>query len=249
MNNQQIVSRKPHEIIRYLGIFYDGEGSSKPTLDKIQNKIEQFLILIHYKKITPSQIFSLFNLILQPSLEYLLQITPIHFNIQNKLSRLFTIHAKKMLALAKNTNNITLTNPLAFNLPTLNNIIQKVSVSNTERIFNSIPILKEIGISRIKSWLTKIWAPKLTTNLLTHHYRKTQNFTLLFHLSQIAQNNISLSIFSQISSYPSLIPENTHTIYDILLSNPPTSTTNSLRNNKIMFIKQITTANNLDILL
>jgi hypothetical protein len=153
-----------------------------------------------------------------------------------------------MLALAKNTNNITLTNPLAFNLPTLNNIIQKVSVSNTERIFNTIPILKEIGISRIKSWLTKIWAPKLTTNLLTYHYRKTQNFTLLFHLSQIAQNNISLLIFSQISSYPSQIPENTHTIYDILPPNPPISTTNSLRNNKIMFVEQITTANNLDIL-
>jgi len=81
MNNQQIVSRKPHEIIRYLGIFYDSEGSSKPTLYKIQNKIEQFLTLIHYKKITPSQISSLFNLILQLSLEYLLQITLIHFNI------------------------------------------------------------------------------------------------------------------------------------------------------------------------
>jgi hypothetical protein len=155
-NNLIITPRKAEDIIRYLGIFYDGNGSSKPTLDTIFNKIENFFMLIKYKKITPSQISSLFNLILQPSLEYLLQITPIHKSTQLKLSRLFTIQTKKMLALAKNTNNITLTNPLSFNLPTLNNIIQKVSASNIERIFNTSPILKNIGLLRIKSWLTKI---------------------------------------------------------------------------------------------
>ena len=55
-----------------------------------------------------------------------------------------------MLALAKNTNNITLTNPLSFNLPTLNNIIQKVSVSNIERIFNTFLVLKNIRLLHIK---------------------------------------------------------------------------------------------------
>ena len=150
-NNLIITPRKPEDIIRYLGIFYDGNGSSKPTLDTILNKIKNFFILIRYKKITPSQISSLFNLILQPSLEYLLQITPIHKNTQQKLSCLFTIQTKKMLALTKNTNNITLTNPLSFNLPTLNNIIQKVSASNIEHIFTSNSLLKNIRISHIKS--------------------------------------------------------------------------------------------------
>src|SRR6185436_8260677 len=106
MNQQNILPRKPQDVIRYLGIFYDGKGSSKPTLDQIQNKIENFFILIRHKKITPSQISLLFNLILQPSLEYLLQIILIHTNTRFKFSRLFTIHTKKMLSLAKNTNNI-----------------------------------------------------------------------------------------------------------------------------------------------
>ena len=56
-----------------------------------------------------------------------------------------------MLSLAKNTNNIILTNPLSFNLPTLNNIIQKISASNIERTFNSNSILKDLGLLRIKS--------------------------------------------------------------------------------------------------
>jgi len=248
MNQQNILLRKPQDVIRYLGIFYDGKGSSKPTLDQIQNKIENFFILIRHKKITPSQISSLFNLILQPSLEYLLQIIPIHTNTQSKFSRLFTIHTKKMLSLAKNTNNIILTNPLTFNLPTFNNIIQKVSAANTERIFNTLPILKNIGIQRIKGWLTKIWSPQLSSNTLINHYRKMQNYTLLFHLSQLALNNILPSIISQISLFPSSIPKTTHTIYDILPANPPIPVINSLRNNKIIFLEQITTANNKNIL-
>jgi hypothetical protein len=248
MNQQNIIPRKPQDIIRYLGIFYDGQGSFKPTLDQIQNKIESFLTLIRYKKITPSQISSLFNLILQPSLEYLLQIIPVHTNTQTKFSHLFTIHTKKMLFLAKNTNNIILTNPLTFNLPTFNNIIQKVSAANTERTFNLLPIFKNIGIQRIKGWLTKIWSPQLLAKTLTNHYRKMQNYTLLFHLSQLALNDILPSIISQITPFPSSIPKNTHTIYDILPVNLLTSTINSLRNNKIIFLEQITTANNKNIL-
>ena len=243
-NNQTITPRKPEDIIRYLGIFYDGKGSTKPTLDTIYNKVENFLLLIRYKKLLPSQISSLFNLILQPSLEYLLQIIPIQKNMQTKLSRLLSIQTKKMLFLAKNTNNISLTNPLTFNLPTFTNIIQKVSISNTERIFNTFPLLNNIGVLRIKSWLSKIWFPKLNKEVLLSNFRKTQNYTLLFHLSQLARNNITISLPPQVTNYPSSISEYTNLIYNIL---PPTSnnlTINSLKNNKILFIEQITTANN-----
>ena len=169
-DNQTIIPRKSTDIIRYLGIYYDGRGSTKPTLEMIHSKIENFLLLIRSKRLLPSQISSLFNLILQPSLEYLLQIIPIQKNIQNKLSRLFSIQTKKMLSLAKNTNNISLTNPLTFNLPTLNNIIQKVSASNVEHTFNTSTLLYEIGISQIKSWLSKIWCSRLTKEtLLLYH--------------------------------------------------------------------------------
>ena len=37
--NQQILPRKSDDIIRYLGIFLDGNGSSKPTINIITNKI------------------------------------------------------------------------------------------------------------------------------------------------------------------------------------------------------------------
>ena len=247
-DNQIIKPRKPTDIIRYLGIYYDGKGSTKPTLDMIYNKIENFLLLIRFKKLLPSQISSLFNLILQPSLEYLLQIIPIQKNIQTKLSRLFSIQAKKMLSLAKNTNNTSLLNPLTFNLPTFNNIIQKVSVSNIERTFNSSPLLNEIGISRIKSWLLKVWCPSLTKETLLLHHRKTHNFTLLFHITQLAKNNITISSLPQTATYPPSIPKDTHLIYDILPKTPNNLTINSLKNNKILFIEQITTANNKSLL-
>ena len=101
-----------------------------------------------------------------------------------------------MLSLAKNTNNISLTNPLTFNLPTLNNIIQKVSISNIKRTFNTSPLLSNIGTIRIKSWLSKIWFPKLTKETLLLHHRKIKNYTLLFYLTQLAKNNITISLFS-----------------------------------------------------
>jgi len=94
-DNQLIIPRKSTDTIRYLGIYYDGKGSSKPTLDTIYSKIENFLILLKYKKLLPSQISSLFNLILQPLLEYLLQITSIYKNMQTKLSHLLSIYKQK----------------------------------------------------------------------------------------------------------------------------------------------------------
>ena len=150
-----------------------------------------------------------------------------------------------MLSLARNTNNITLTNPLSFNLPTLNNIIQKLSASNIEHIFNSTSILNTIGTLRIKNWLLKIWQSKPTIDILNTHYRKTQNFTLIFHLCQLAKQNISLSNFLPSSE----IFTNYHTIYEILSSKLSNPTIASLRNNKILFLEQIITADNLHLFL
>src|SRR5260364_56649 len=189
------------------------------------------------------QILSLFNLILQPSIEYLLQVYIIHNNLQTKLSCLFTIQTKKMLSFAKNTNNIVLTNPITFNLPTLNNLIQKTSSANIKYISGSCPILKNIGIIHIKSWLTKVWSPNLTQNLLITHSHKTKNFIFIFQLIQLAKNNITLSNLSLNSYYPDFF-SNIHLIYDILPSNPQTFIINSMRNNQLLFIEQITTANN-----
>src|SRR6201988_3034339 len=139
-----------------------------------------------------------------------------------------------MLSLAKNTNNISLTNPLTFNLSTFTNIIQKVSISNTERTFNTSSLLHNIGIIRIKSWLTKIWYLKLTKEILLTH----------FHLAQLARNKIIISLPSSITSYSTSVPKHTHLIYNILPPFPNNLILNSLKNNIILFIEQITTANN-----
>ena len=153
-----------------------------------------------------------------------------------------------MLSIAKNTNITILTNPLLFNLLTLNSIIQKVSASNIERIFNSHSVFKEISLLRIKSWLTKIWSPQITIDLLLTHYHKTKNYTLIFHFSQLAKNNIIPSILSQISNYPLSIPKNIPLIYEILPPNPNNLIINSLKNNKLLFVEQVTMANNTHLL-
>src|SRR5690242_4402877 len=146
-----------------------------------------------------------------------------------------------MLSLAKNTNNIVLTNPMTFNLPTLNNLIQKASAANIERIFNSNSILKNIGLIRIKSWLTKIWFPNLTSSLLITHNRKVKNFTIIFQLSQLAKNNITLSNLPLDLCHPNFLC-NTPLIYDILPPDPHISIINSLRNHRLLFVEQITTS-------
>ena len=247
-NNQTIKPRKQTEVIRYLGIFFDGQGLSQPTYEAIFNKIENFLSLTRYKKLTPTQISKLFNLILQLSLEYLLQIVTLHPSQQTKLSRLLTIYTKKSLSLAKNTNNTLLTNSLSFNLPTLTNIVQKVCASNIDRLFNNNSLLKAISLLRIKDWLYKIWQPQLTSKLLTYHSRKVTNYNLIFQLSQLAKNNITLANINSLLSSSSSLPSLQSNIYNILPSNINLATTNSLRNNKLLFVEQIMTADNLHLL-
>ena len=129
-NNQPIYPCKPEETIRYLGIYYDGQGSTKPTLELITNKIQQFCKLIKFKKLLPKQITLLFNSILALSLEYLLQIIPLTKQISKKLSSTITKHIKQLLNLSLNTNNNILTNPQLLNSPTLEKLFLNTSSSN-----------------------------------------------------------------------------------------------------------------------
>ena len=214
----------------------------------LQNKVENFLALIKFKKLTPKQISTLFNIILQPSLEYLLQILSISKTQQQKLSRLLSITTKKMLHLAKNTSNILLTNSLSFKLPTFQHLTQKVAISTIEHTFHTTPLLKHIGVARIKNWLTKIWQPFLLPNTASKFSLKTKNFTFIFQLLLLNNSNIFLSLNNSLNSLPINISSSTKTIYDILPSNISYSLINSLRNNKILFIEQLTTADNLYIL-
>jgi hypothetical protein len=212
------------------------------------SKIENFLSLIRFKKLTPKQISTLFNIILQPSLEYLLQILSISKTQQQKLSRLLSITTKKMLHLAKNTSNIFLTNSLSFKLPTLQHLTQKVAISTIEHIFHSTLLLKHIGEARIKNWLTKIWQPLFLPNTPSKFSQKTKNFSFIFQLSFLNNSNIYFSLNNSLNTSSINIPTTTKTIYDILPSNTSSSLTKSLQNNKILFVEQLTTANNLYLL-
>ena len=71
-NNTPLIPRKSTDTIRYLGIYFDGTGSTRPTIDLISLKINNFLKLIQFKKLLPIQIIRLFNTILAPTIEYLL---------------------------------------------------------------------------------------------------------------------------------------------------------------------------------
>src|SRR5260364_291928 len=87
-----------------LGIYFNGTGSTKPTLEKIIEKIENFIKLIQYKKLLPIQISRLFNTILAPSIEYFLQATSLTNQQINKLSTLLTKQIKRSLKLSLNTS-------------------------------------------------------------------------------------------------------------------------------------------------
>ena len=67
-NNQPITPRKPNETIRYLGIFLDGKGSTKPTLEKIFSKVSQFIHIIQYKKLLLYKYLDCFILFFQHQL-------------------------------------------------------------------------------------------------------------------------------------------------------------------------------------
>ena len=109
-------------------------------------------------------------------------------------------------------------------------------------------MLKAISLLRIKDWLYKIWQPQLTSKLLTYHSRKVTNYNLIFQLSQLAKNNITLANINSLLSLSSSLPSLQSNIYNILPSNINLATTNSLRNNKLLFVEQITTADNLHLL-
>jgi hypothetical protein len=243
LNNLPLYPRKPEEIIRYLGIFYNGLGSPLPTLNAITDKIENFLTIIRFKKLTPIQFSTLFNTILSPSLEYMLQILPLTHSKSLQLSRLLTIQTKKLIHLSKNTNNIILTNPFTFNLPSLEKLINTTSSSNTERTFNSSQLLKQIAIGRIKEWLFKNWQPNFTTQTLLD-YPNFNNNTIIFHLIQLAKNNISINIDNNLLNNYSNNITKLNSIYSLLNYKPKLQTINSLRNNKILFLEQLLTSDN-----
>jgi hypothetical protein len=149
-NNTLITPRKNNEVIRYLGIYYDGKGTTKPTIEKIISKTNSILNTIRYKKLLPLHISRIINTILNPSLEYLFQIVSPTKNLITKLSSQITIQTKYSLSLSKNTLNNILINPYSLNLQLPTHTYTHTSLANIERSLNSHNILKEISLIRIK---------------------------------------------------------------------------------------------------
>lgn len=241
--NQQILTRKSHEIIRYLGIFFDGNDTPKPTINTISNKIHQFIYHIQFKRLLPIQISRLFNTILSPSIEYLLQICSLSQKKINQLSTKLTKSIKHMLHLPINTNNDILTNPKLLNILILNKLLLLTNSSNIDRCLNSNTLLSQITLARIKEWLTKIWQPTLTKKVILSNQRKTLNFIIINQLIPIHKNNISLNNSSFDNLQTNKQTQQLNLIYNFLLK-PNTAMILSLRNNQILFIEQLLTADN-----
>ena len=138
-NNILLIPRKSTDTIRYLGIYFDGTGSTRPTIDLISLKINNFLKLIQFKKLLPIQIIRLFNTILAPTIEYLLQIIPLTSQKITKLSTLITTKFKHILYLSRNTNNNILLNPLLLNFSTIKKLLIYISCNIIEKTVNLSP--------------------------------------------------------------------------------------------------------------
>ena len=151
-----------------------------------------------------------------------------------------------MLHLSINTNNDILTNPQLLNTLTLNKLMLQTCSSNIERCFNTNKLLNQISIHRIKEWLSKIWKPSLTQNTILENHRKTTNFTIISQLYHLYKNNIFIN--NSHLNQPTLHKQTNqlNNIYNFISSN--NSTTLSLKNNKILFLEQLLTADNLNLL-
>src|SRR6266487_3635844 len=233
--NQQILPHKLDETIRYLGIFLDGNVSSKHIINIITNKINQFTHLIKFKKLLLIHISRLFNTILLPAIEYILQICSLPQKKINQLSSTLTKNTKHILHLSTNTNNDILTNPQLLNIPTLNKLLLLTNSSNINRCLNSNNLLTQITISRIKEWLTKTWQPALTKRAILANQRKTLNFTIINQLIPLYKNNISINNLPSNNSLNCIPINQLNSIYNFL-PNLNSMITLSLRNNQILFL-------------
>src|SRR5207253_2093128 len=147
------------------------------------------------------------------------------------------------LHLSTNTNNDILTNPQLLNIPTLNKILLLTNSSNINRCLNSNNLLTQITLSRIKEWLARIWQPTLTKKIILSNQRKTLNFTIINQLVPLYKNNILLNNLSYDTSQNPNQTYQLNSIYNFL-PNPNTAMTLSLRNNQILFLEQLLTADN-----
>src|SRR6185312_7712703 len=102
------------------------------------------------------------------------------------------------------------------------------------------------SIHRTKEWLSKIWKPSLTQNTILKNYRKTTNFTIISQLYHLYKNNIFINNthLNQLIFHKQTNQLNN--IYNFI--SPNNSTTLSLKNNKILFLEQLLTADNLNLL-
>jgi len=148
-----------------------------------------------------------------------------------------------MLHLLINTNNDILTNPKLLNIPTLNKLLLLTNSSNIDRCLNSNILLSQITLARIKEWLTKIWQPTLTKKIILSNQRKTLNFTIINQLIPIYKNNISLNNSSLDNPQTNNQTKQLNLIYNFL-PKQNTAMILSLRNNQILYIEQLLTADN-----
>src|SRR5437868_1956171 len=242
-NNTPLITRKSTDTIRYLGIYFDGTGSTRPTIDLISLKINNFLKLIQFKKLLPIQIIRLFNTILAPTIEYLLQIIPLTSQKITKLSTLIITKFKHIFYLSRNTNNDILSNLLLLNLPTIKKLSIYTSCNIIKKTVNSSPLLKQIFEYRIRGWLSKIWYPTISKEIIQQYKQKLHNFTCITHLLHISNLNININNIN-INTSNSLDNIKLNLIYNFLPPNPNISTIQSLKNNNILYLEQLLTANN-----
>ncbi|CAJ0635787.1 23639_t:CDS:1 [Entrophospora sp. SA101] len=214
MENITITPLEPNDTIRYLEVYFNGKGSSSPNKEKILNKMKLFHDTIIRKRINHIQAADIFQVVIRPHIEYLLQT----ITLDSLLTKTFNTLIKKIIKIKARVNNKTQ------NL-TFNNIINKY-ISEIQEIYiiansnllrrlrkiNNKTLNKTIQIC-LKDWKHQAWFHSINQNEYSKFIKETKNNWIAHNLVTLDTYNIKLnkeiflleeSLISQISGAYSL---------------------------------------------
>ncbi|CAH1768885.1 13259_t:CDS:2, partial [Entrophospora sp. SA101] len=247
LNNDQTISVTKNKPIRYLGVYYDNKGSSKPTFEKIVEKIKIFTNIIKYKKLTYKQLFKVYNTTLKSSIEYLIQIITLNNKEISTINNLIRKIFKSKLNFPKNIHNDTIQNFMLENVQPIEDIFL---ITNTRILYDIIhsnfSLLKSLIDIRIKDWKRTGWFHNIDIETFRKFSKDTKNNMVASIITELAKNN--LIIKNPNNSYLGTEHPNFTDIHKTVDYKIFTKNKKAFKQHNIIFLEQITTHDNRNIL-
>jgi hypothetical protein len=244
--NSIVKTRNDNETIRYLGVYLDNCGKLTPTKTRIKEKVINFLRTIRPKRITYNQLNNIHNCILKSQLTYLMMLTILDESEIKQLDTLINKTYKNKMGLATNMGNDNLNNRLFTNFASIREIYEITKMNGAEIWANQKDEkLEKLMLMRIKDWKVKVWAYNATEKILKSNTKLMGDNWVMHVLATLAKNDLNVHTADgmPIGDEQSCLTS----IYE-LIKEPDKLTRTSLKNNKIIAIEQITSANNIQLL-